>query len=486
MSFLGIDLGTSGAKLLVIDGQGKILAQSYRSYPILTPQLTWNEQKPSDWWNAVVEMLAEISTQTPLKEIETISFSGQMHGLVMVNERGESLSRAIIWSDQRSASQCERIDKMMGSERVHDLTGLPTYPGFLGTSLLWVKENEPEIFRDIHKVFLPKDFLKFKLTGEFSTDHSDASSTLLYDIGKREWSHEILRKIGIPPSLLPEILSSEKVCGVVSDEAAEETGLAPGTLVTAGGGDQAVTALSNGLIEEGEVSCTIGTGGQLLTCLDRPIVDRRLHTFAHCLSGKWLLMGATLSAGLSLRWFKENILRTQESFSELEEEASKIEPGSGGLLFLPYLVGERSPHMDPAAKGVFFGLSLSHTRAHMLRAIMEGVVFALRESLDIFEEKGIKVERVIACGGGAKSLLWRQIQADVFQKEIVTTQMEEQAAYGAALLARWGSNNREELSASTDRYKDKTCPDSKNTRHYEGSYSIYRELYLRLREKFAC
>jgi len=487
LSFLGIDLGTSGAKVLVIDKPGKILAQSYRSYPILTPKLTHNEQEPSAWWNAVVEMLEEVSTGLSLKDVEAISFSGQMHGLVMVNKRGEPLGRAIIWSDQRSTSQCEYINKVVGKEKLYALTGLPTYPGFLGTSLLWVKDNEPEIFKRISKVLLPKDFLKFKLTGEFSTDYSDASSTLLYDIRKREWSEEILEKTKLPPSILPKILSSTEVCGMISPETAKETGLTPGTLVVAGGGDQTVAALSNGLVEEGKVSCTIGTGGQLLTCLNKPIVDNRLHTFTHCLPDKWLLMGATLSAGLSLRWFKENILATEEDFSKLQEEASKVPPGSDGLIFLPYLVGERSPHMDPSAKGVFFGLTLSHTKAHLIRAIMEGVVFALRQSLDIFAEKGIKIECIIASGGGAKSPLWRQIQADIFKKEIVTTPIEEQAAYGAALLAKWGRGavgNVEELIPSLDEYKNKTYPEEKNARYYEKIYSIYRELYPQLKEKF--
>jgi len=400
------------------------------------------------------------------------------------------LRPAIIWADKRSQSQCEEIYGRVGRGKVLEITCNPVMPGFMAPTLLWVKENELSVFRRIFKVLLPKDYIRFKLTGAFATDVSDASATLLFDVNKRNWSTEIISDLGFQPSFFPDVYESTDVTGEVSREASEETSLASGPIVVGGGGDSPVGAVGCGVTKPGILSSNIGSAGQVFAVLDKLRVDPqfRVHTFCHAVLGKWYIQGAILSAGLSLSWFAQNLgleesLRSTDvdPYEILSKEAESAEPGCEGLIFAPYLLGERSPHMDPRARGVFLGLTLSHKRAHMVRAIMEGVVYALRDSLEIFKRLGAKVDRIIARGGGAKSTLWRQIQADIFNSEVMTVGVKEEASFGAALLAGVGADvyaDLEEAVKETVKIRDVEYPCPERVKIYEHYYKkVYRRLY---------
>ena len=487
---LGIDLGTLSLKTLLLDEEGSIRGIESKEYGIDTPQPNWSEQIPEVWWQAARESIRKLLFRSRIKpkSVLGIGLSGQMHGTVLIDKKKRCLRPAIIWADQRSKKECQKIYKKIGKERLIALTGNRAATGFMVCSLLWLKEKEKENFKRIEKVLLPKDYLRLRLTERVSTEVSDASGTCFFDIQKREWSLELLKLLGLPPGILPEVLESQEIAGEVSREAAEETGLAEGTPVIAGGADQPMGAIGNGIIGPGLVSSTIGTGGQLFTPITKVKVDagQRIHTFCHALHKKWYLMGATLSAGLSLRWFRDKIEENRISYEMLSQEAERIRAGADGLIFLPYLIGERSPHFDSRAKGSFFGLTSSHTKGHFIRAIMEGVVYALRDSLEIFKEF-IRVKGIIASGGGAKSNLWRQIQADIFNSELVVSDTAEQAALGAALLAGVGVGkfkDIEEACKKTIRFSQRTLPIPENVKRYDEYYRIYRSLYPTLKENF--
>jgi len=499
---MGIDVGTSRTKILIIDDSGNFVAEASQEYPISAPHPGYAEQDPDWWWNAVKTSIREAlkHSGTDPAEVSAIGLSGQMHGTVLLGKDFKPLRPAIIWADKRSSSQCEKFYERIGREKLLDIVCNPIMSGFMGPSLLWVKDNEPSIFEKTFRVLLPKDYVRFKLTGLLATDYSDASATLLFDVKRRKWSDYLFSRLDISSELFPPVFESTDVVGEPSIEASKATGLPPGVPVVAGGGDSPVGAVGCGAIRSGVVSSNIGTGGQIFTTLDEFRVDlrHRVHTFCHAVPGKWYLQGAILSAGLSLRWFKDNIAFPEKSvgalcnidpYDLLSKEAEPVEPGCNGLIFLPYLLGERSPHMDPDARGGFFGLTFEHTRAHLIRAVMEGVVYALKDCLEIFEELGVKKENIIVRGGGSRSSLWRQIQADVFNAEVVKTKIEEEASFGAALLAGAGAgiyHDLEEACEKTIRIVSSETPDENRVKIYQRYYrEIYRRLYPSLKKHWS-
>ncbi len=490
---LGIDIGTSGTKGLLMNREGKIYARAGREYSIDMPQPSWAEQDPEIWWKAVIQIIREIIEKSEVnpKEIRGIGLSGQMHGTVFLDKNLQPFHPAIIWADQRSSSQCEFIYQKIVKEQLAELTGNPVSTGFMCSTLLWMKENQTEEFSQIYRVVLAKDYIRYRLTRNLGVEVTDASSTLLLDIKRRCWSEELLDILGLPLKILPEkVHESKEVAGYLLAEVAKNTGLLEGIPVVYGGGDQSMQAVGNGVIKPRILSSTIGTGGQLFITLEKFTYDPklRIHSFCHAIPNTYHLQGAILSAGLSLKWLRENILHTLNSYRIFDKEVEEIRAGSEGIIFLPYLLGERSPYMNPQAKGVFFGLSLKHHRAHMIRAVMEGVVFALRDCLEVFKELGIKIEQVVASGGGAKSRVWRQMQADVFNKEISMTQSTEQAAMGAAILAGVGVGiykDVEEGCRKVVKLKgEKIKPIPENVDIYSKQFEIYKSLYQDLKQDF--
>jgi xylulokinase len=490
---LGIDIGTSGTKGVLMDREGKIYIRAGREYSIDMPQPGWAEQDPEIWWEATIQVIREVIKKSEVnpQQIRGIGLSGQMHGTVFLDKNLQPFRPAIIWADQRSSSQCEFIYQKISKEQLAELTGNPVATGFMCSTLLWMKENQPEEFNQIYKVILAKDYIRYRLTGNLGVEVTDSSSTLLLDIKRRCWSEELLDILDLPLKILPkEVHESQEVAGNLLAEAARDTGLLEGIPVVYGGGDQSMQAVGNGVIRPGILSSTIGTGGQLFITLEKFTYDPklRIHTFCHAIPNTYHFQGAILSAGLSLKWLRENILHTPDSYSIFDGEVEKIRAGSEDIIFLPYLLGERSPYMNPQAKGVFFGLSLKHHRAHLIKAVMEGVVFALRDCLEVFEELGVKIERVIASGGGAKSRVWRQMQADIFNKEIFITQSIEQAAMGAAILAGVGVGIYKDVEDGCRKVvklkKEKIKPILENVDIYSKQFEIYKSLYQNLKQDF--
>ncbi|HEV7218792.1 MAG TPA: xylulokinase [Terriglobales bacterium] len=448
MHLLGIDVGTGGTRALIVDKSGKIVASATGNHePFASPKIGWAEQNPEDWWRAcgIAVRGALASGNLTGADISCVGFSGQMHGAVMLDEADVPIRPALIWCDVRTEKQCEELTRKIGAERLIQLTCNPALPNFTLTKLLWVRENEPENWARVRSVMLPKDYVRLRLTGEKSTDVADASGTLMLDVAKRRWSSEVLKAAEISESLLPKLYESQDVCGKISHAGAAATGLKEGTLVVAGAGDQAAGATGMGIVAPGAASATIGTSGVVFAATDRPALDPkgRLHTFCHAIPGRWHVMGVTQAAGLSLRWFRDQFGAGEDDgrdpYERLSDEASKVPAGSEGLLWTPYLMGERTPHLDPNARAALVGLTASHTRAHVIRAILEGVAFSLKDTFAIFEEMGVPVNRIRLGGGGARSTLWRQIQADVYRHEVEIVEAEEGAAYGAAILAGVGA-----------------------------------------------
>jgi len=489
---LGIDIGTSRAKGVAIDTDGHLLGLAAQDYPIVQPQPDWAEQDPETWWQATCRVVqgALAQAKIPGSEIAAIGLSGQMHGTVLLGTDGRPVRPAIIWPDQRSRAEVEEVRQSTGLLRLGQLTGNRLAVGFMAASLLWLLSHEPEALAAADKAILPKDYVRLRLTGQVATDVSDASGTLLFDVANRRWSQELLIEWKLPHWLLPPVLESTAIAGEVLPSAASELGLRPGTPVVAGAADQACQAVGSGLLDPGWASCTIGTGGQLLIPLAAPIYDPqlRLHTFCHALPGRWYSMGATLAAGLSLRWFREQLCLSEASFAELAAEAARVPAGAEGLLFLPYLVGERTPHFDPLARGAFVGLTLRQGRGHAVRAIMEGVAFALRDSLEIMRELGPGPAQVITAGGGGSSHPWQEILAGVFGLPVMSALGPERTAVGAALLAGIGAGlYRDAVEARTRavRYEPPVEPLPADVVRYQELYALYRELYPKLKDGFA-
>ncbi len=490
MHCLGIDVGTGGTRAVLIDSAGQIIAsETIEHIPFASPQTGWAEQDPDDWWRASVAAIRAVLSHdnvTP-DSIAAIGLSGQMHGAVLLDADDKVLRPSIIWCDQRSEAQCQQLTEQIGASRLIELTCNPALTGFTLPKLLWVKDHEPEHWRRMRSLLLPKDYVRLRLTGDKAIDVADASGTLLLDVSARQWSREMLDAAGINDSVLPRLFESPEITGSVSQSAAELTGLRAGTPVVAGAGDQAAGAVGMGIVKPGSVSATIGTSGVVFAATNNPDLDPkgRVHTFCHAIPNRWHVMGVTQGAGLSLRWFRDQF--GFESYDQLTAEAAGVPAGADNLLWAPYLMGERTPHLDPNARAALVGLTASHTRAHVVRAILEGVAFSLRDSLEIFRDMNVPVESIRLGGGGARSKLWRQIQADVYAHAVDIVQAEEGAAYGAALLAGVGGGlwkSVDDACAEVVRVVDRIEPDARAVKVLEPLYRSYRELYPALHKVF--
>ncbi|MEJ5230127.1 MAG: xylulokinase [Pseudothermotoga sp.] len=487
--FVGLDIGTTGIKGILVDEDGKIQAIEGERLALFTPQPGWSEQDPQEWWSAAKEVLKKLSQRAKQMngEIRAISTSGQMHSLVTLDENGEVLRSAILWCDQRTHLQCEKITQSLGGEeKVLQRVGNSILPGFTLPKILWVRENEQQIYEKIDKILLPKDFINYMLTNEIATDHSDASGTMLYNIFEMNWDREVLKVLDIPREMLPKIVASNEIIGRVKKDLCEELELDERTIVVAGGADNACAALGISVTEPGDIMISLGTSGTVLgpTLGRDPDPEGRVHFFAHTVSQTRYHMGVTLSATYSLEWFKERFLNAD--YQTINEEVQKIPIGSNGVIFLPYLNGERSPHKDPHARGVFFGLSSFNGKWDLVRAIFEGVAFGIRDSFEVLKEIGICAENVRITGGGSKSPVWNAMLADVLNTEIQKPLIDEGASYGAAILAFSGFEGVDpaEISKTWFRIKDRTKPQSENTEKYEKAYHKFREIYRTLKDLF--
>ncbi|NMA95135.1 MAG: xylulokinase [Clostridiales bacterium] len=499
-NLLGIDVGTSAAKTVLFDTRGNTIASATVEYPMYQPRIGWAEQDPEDWWNAVVATIQAVIDKGNINsnQIKGIGLTGQMHGMVLLDKDLNVLRPAIIWCDQRTQSECDEMTSLIGRERLIEITANPALTGFTASKVMWVKKNQPHIFDRTHKILLPKDYIRLKLTGECATEVSDASGTQFLDVPNRKWSEEILKKLEIPMEWMPEVFESPVVSGKVSQGAAQLTGLKIDTPVVGGGGDQAAGAVGNGIVKPGLISSTIGTSGVVFAHMDSVSIDPkgRVHTFCHAIPGAWHVMGVTQGAGLSLQWMRDNfggMERDLASFLDINpydlmnQEAENAKPGCQGLIYLPYLMGERTPHLDPNARGVFFGLTAKHDRTHMLRSVMEGVTYSLKDCLEILKEMGVLTHEIRASGGGARSKLWRQMQADIFKVPIYTINSSEGPAFGAALLAGVGAKIYEsvnEACSATIKTVDKLSPIEANIDIYSKYYEIYKGLYHDLKDRF--
>lgn len=496
---LGIDIGTTGTKVVLINEEGKVVGSTTEEYPLYTPQPGWAEQNTEDWWRATKAAIRAILFQSRIhpRDIKGIGLSGQMHGAVLLGKNHEVLRPPILWCDQRTAAECQWITEKAGNE-LKEITCNPALTGFTAPKVVWVRRHEPEVYHKIDKILLPKDYIRFRLTGVFATEVSDASGTLFLDVKKRKWSEEILSLLEIPMKQMPEVYESPIPSGEITKEAARETGLHPGTPVVGGGGDQAAGAVGTGVVKSGIISSTIGTSGVVFAFTDEVKIDalQRVHSFCHAVPGKWHIMGVMLSAGGSFQWFRNQLgglerelarILEIDPYEILTQEANRAPVGSEGLIFLPYLMGERTPHANPNARGGWIGLTMRHTKSHLARAIMEGVTYGLRDSLEIIKELGTPTQQIRASGGGGKSSLWRQIQADIFGCEIVTINATEGPAFGVALLAGVGTgiySTVEEACEKTIKITSHTQPIEKNVHLYEEYYRIYRSLYPPLKPVF--
>ena len=496
--FPGIDLGTSGTKALVLRADGTIVAHSTRKYETKIPRPSWTEQNPSDWWNATRGAVSEVlqADGVHASQIEGIGLTGQMHGLVPLDSQGAVLRPVILWNDQRTRAACDRIHERVGRERVVGLTGNPVLPGFTAPKILWMREHEPHLHDRIATILLPKDYLRYKLTGTYATDVSDASGTALFDVEHRRWSDEMIKAIDLPSSWLPPVIESSTVSAHLSEEVASEMGLPSGIPVVGGAGDQAASAVGTAAVQEGTVSITMGTSGVVFATSNEYRADPagRLHAFCHAVPDTWHLMGVMLSAAGSLRWFRNNFLlenlgegkEDTLSYDELISETQTVLTGADGLLFLPYLSGERTPHADPNARGVFFGLHLGHEREHLTRSILEGVAFGLRDSMELMTELGLSAEEIRVSGGGAQSAHWRQILSDVLDADLVHTTVPHGAAVGAALLAGVGAGVYDSVREAARIVYDEagvTAP-AQDRRHYDALYERFKALYPALDDHF--
>lgn len=478
---LGLDVSTTATKAVILDETGAVRTSAGVEYPFETPHPRWSEQDPNVWWNAAVGAIRTALGDLGGDEVEAVGLTGQMHGLVALDAEDRILRPAILWNDQRTEAECDEIRDAIGRDRLIRVTGNDALPGFTAPKLLWVRRHEPEVWSRIEHVLLPKDLVRLRLTGDHAVDRADGAGTLLFDLVKRDWSSEVVAALGIDPSWLPPTYEGPEVTGSVSEKAAGATGLRAGTPVVAGAGDQSAAAVGVGAVEPGVVSLSLGTSGVVFSTTDGPVTDPegRLHAFCHCVPGRWHVMGVMLSAAGSLRWFRD-AFAPNLGYPELVEEATAVPAGSDGLLFLPYLTGERTPHPDPSARGAFVGLTIHHGRPHLTRAVLEGVAFGLRDSLELTKDVGVRVsEPIRATGGGSKSPVWRRILADVLEAPVATTSTSEGAAQGAAMLAAVGLGWFESVEqACRDLVKLNDVIDPPpDTSVYEDAYARYRALY---------
>lgn len=468
---IGIDIGTSGTKTVLFDTDGNVIKSKTCEYPMYQPKNGWAEQNPEDWWNAVRETLDYVGTEN----VAGIGLSGQMHGLVMLDENDNVIRPSIIWCDQRTAKECEEITELIGRDRLVEITANPALTGFTASKIMWVKKNEPENYAKCCHILLPKDYIRYKLTGEFATDVSDASGMQLLDVKNRCWSDEVLEKLNIDKKLLPRVYESTEVTGYYN-----------GIPVAAGGGDNACSAVGCGTVREGSAFTTIGTSGVVYAHTDKPVIDKlgRVHTFCCAVPGKWHVMGVTQAAGLSLKWFRENFA-SDISYCEMDELAASVPPGADGLIYLPYLMGERTPHLDPNARGVFLGISAMHEKKHFVRAVMEGVAYSLRDCVEVLKEMNISIDTMLAVGGGAKSALWRKIMAGTYDMPVQLMSSGEGAALGAAILGGTAAKVYTSVETACERLcKPSQIQQAENADLYDGFYSVYKSVYPSVRDIF--
>ncbi|HYU41328.1 MAG TPA: xylulokinase [Vicinamibacteria bacterium] len=491
--FLGIDVSTTGAKALLVDEKGTVVAAATTPLTLSTPRPLWSEQDPHEWWSGVTRSIPAALAQAKVGggDVAAVGLTGQMHGLVLLDDDQRVLRPAILWNDQRTGAQCDEIRARMGGRaRLVQVTGNDALTGFTAPKILWVRENEPEVYARARRVLLPKDYVRLRLTGEAAMDKADGSGTLLFDLAARDWSAEVLRALDVPRAWLPPTHEGPEVTGRITAASAAATGLREGTPVMAGGGDQAAGAVGAGAITPGVVSLTLGTSGVVFATTDTPLVEPegRLHAFCHAVPGRWHLMGVTLSAAGSLQWYRDT-LAPGESFEALVAEAASAPAGSEGLIFLPYLSGERTPYPDPLARGAFVGLTVRHRRAHLTRAVLEGVAFSMKDCMGLFAQAGLaSVKQVRVAGGGARSVLWRKILASVLGAELVTVNSTEGAAYGAALLAGVGTGAWKDVASacgSAIAVTGRDEPDSRWQSAYDALYPRYRAMYPALKPEFA-
>ena len=502
MSYLiGIDSGTSGTKTILFKETGEIVASETVEYPLYQERNGWGEQEPEDWWNAARDSIRAVLTRggADAAQVKGVGISGQMHGLVMLDRGGDVLRRAILWLDQRTAQECAEMTRKVGAERLIEITANPALTGFTASKILWVRNHQPEIYEKCARILLPKDYLRYKLTGEFATEVSDASGMQLLDVPARRWSGEVLEKLEIDPALLGTVYESPEVTGVIHSQAAEATGLKVGTPVVGGAGDNAAAAVGTGVVRDGLAFTTIGSSGVVFAHSSAIRIDPkgRVHTFCCAVPGAWHVMGVHQAAGLSLKWLRDTVCTAEteaaarrgvDPYAVMGEEAERIAAGSDRLFYLPYLNGERTPHLDPNARGVFFGLSGIHTRAHLIRAVMEGVSYSLRDSIQILREMNIETSEMAATGGGGRSRLWRQMLADNYRCPVKTVESKEGPALGVAILAGVGAGlfaSVEEGCAALVQSGPAQEPIAANASVYDRAYPLYRELYGELKGSFA-
>ncbi len=485
---LGIDVGTGGTRSVLLDQAGRVLGAATAEHAeMASPHLGWAEQDPRDWWRAARVAIEECLTAAGATgaEVSAVGLSGQMHGLVLLDAAGDVVRPALLWCDQRTEEECREITERVGVKRLIELVANPALTGFSLPKIWWVRKHEPELWSRVRSIMLPKDYVRFKLTGARATDVADASGTLMFDVVKRRWSPEMLQASDLKAEILPEVFESPQITGRVTKDGAAASGLREGTPVVAGGGDQAAGAVGMGIVAPGNVSATIGTSGVVFAATSHPVVEPkgRIHTFCHAIPARWHVMGVTQGAGLSLRWFRDQFAGGI-SYDSLMIEAAAAPAGSDGLLWAPYLMGERTPHLDPNARGALVGLTAQHTRAHVIRAILEGVAFSLRDTFTIFRELGVPVKSIRLGGGGARSYLWQQIQADIYGMPVDLVAAEEGAAYGAALLAGVGTGTWASVDAACEtavRVAKRVEPIAENVELMNRRYQEYRKLYPALR-----
>ena len=485
---IGIDLGTSSVKALLMNELGEVCGEATKPYPLIQKKAGYSEQAPEDWVKQTTEVLKELVTRFEgnVDDIVGISFSGQMHGLVLLDENHEVLRPAILWNDTRTTKQCEEIYQTAGRERILSITKNPALEGFTLPKLLWVKEHEPDLFERASVFMLPKDYVRFKMTGAIHSEYSDAAGTLLLDVPNKKWSKEICDIFGIKDSLCPPLLESHGFAGTLTPEFSRSTGLSAETKVFAGGADNACGAIGANILSEGATLCSIGTSGVILSYEAEDDLDfgGLVHYFNHGKEDAFYTMGVTLSAGYSLSWFKEQFAK-EETMEQLLAGVEDIPPGANGLLFTPYLSGERTPHPDAKIRASFIGVDATHTRAHFARAVMEGITFSLNESIEIFREKGKTIDTIVSIGGGAKNPAWLQMQADIFSARVVTLNKEQGPALGAAILAAYGAGlfaSLAECAKVFTAYKDEYMPNQENVEHYRKLYALYKKVYPQTKE----
>ena len=497
---LGIDLGTSGTKTVLFSENGSVISSEMVEYPLYQPQNGWAEQDPQDWWNAAVDTIKSVVKNSGVSkdDIVGLGISGQMHGLVMLDENNRVLRPSIIWCDQRTAGECEEITERVGKERLISITANPALTGFTASKILWVRNNQPEIYKKCRKILLPKDYVRYMLTSVFATEVSDAAGMQLLDIKNRCWSDEVLSALEIDKGLLADCYESVEVTGKITKEIAELTGLSENTIVVGGAGDNAAAAIGTGVVCDNKAFTTIGTSGVVYAHTSEMVIDKsgRVHTFCSAVPGEWLVMGVTQGAGLSLKWFRDNFCTSEvetaknmnvDPYYLMDKEVETVPIGSNKLIYLPYLMGERTPHLDPDCRGVFFGLSAMHTKKDLLRAVMEGVSYSLNDCMGILNGMGIEIKDMNVCGGGGTSKIWRQMLSDMYNCPVKTVESKEGPALGVAILAAVGAGIYKSVPEACNaiiKTNNEQNPIPKNTREYEKFYPLFKKLYISLKDDY--